>query len=200
MHTPHGDRRTIASAIGLWKPLRSTSGISATRRPPCQIWRKRLIFQNPIYKFFDSKQAIGEAICANRLAKISEVVNDAIADAPTASEKLRRLLNALIEAGNELFFHDRKLYDIAAVASRERWPSAAVYQQQLRQLIQHIIQEGRQAGEFERKTPLDETADAISLVMQPYICPLQLQFNLDTAPTAAVLLSSLILRSLAIRK
>lgn len=153
-----------------------------------------------IYKFFDSKQAIGEVICANRLAKISEVVNDAIADAPTASEKLRRLLNALIEAGNDLFFHDRKLYDIAAVASRERWPSAAVYQQQLRQLIQHIIQEGRQAGEFERKTPLGETADAISLVMQPYICPLQLQFNLDTAPTAAVLLSSLILRSLEIRK
>ena len=73
-----------------------------------------------IYKFFDSKQAIGEVICANRLAKISEVVNDAIADAPTASEKLRRLLNALIEAGNDLFFHHCKLYDIAAVASRER--------------------------------------------------------------------------------
>ena len=120
MHTPHGDRRTIASAIGLWKPLRSTSGISATRRPPCQIWRKRLVFQKTIYKFFDSKQAIGEAICANRLAKISVVVYDAIADAPTASEKLRRLLNALIEACNDLFFHDCKLYDIAAVASRER--------------------------------------------------------------------------------
>lgn len=58
--------------------------------------------------------------CANRLARISVVVYDAIADAPTASEKLRRLLNALIEAGNDLFFHDCKLYDIAAVASRER--------------------------------------------------------------------------------
>lgn len=44
-----------------------------------------------IYKFFDSKQAIGEAICASRLEKIMVAVSEAIADAPSASEKLRRL-------------------------------------------------------------------------------------------------------------
>ncbi|WP_224552296.1 TetR/AcrR family transcriptional regulator [Pectobacterium versatile] len=150
-----------------------------------------------IYKFFDSKQAIGEVICANRLATISEIVNQAIADVPGAPEKLRRLLRTLTEAGSDLFFHDRKLYDIAAVASRDRWPSAVAHQERLRQLVQQIILEGRQAGEFERKTPLDEATDAIYLVMRPYICPLQLQYNLDTAPAAAVLLSSLILRSLS---
>ncbi|PLM44888.1 TetR family transcriptional regulator, partial [Klebsiella michiganensis] len=37
----------------------------------------------------------------------------------------------------------------------------------------------------------------IYMVMCPFINPVQLQFNLETAPTAAVLLSSLILRSLA---
>ncbi|KAA3666121.1 MULTISPECIES: TetR/AcrR family transcriptional regulator [Pectobacterium] len=150
-----------------------------------------------IYKFFDSKQAIGEVICASRLAMIMDIVNSAIADAPTASEKLRRLFRALTEAGSDLFFHDRKLYDIAAVASRDRWPSAAAHEEKLRQLIQQILLEGRQSGEFERKTPLDETADAIYLVMRPYIVPAQLQYNLDTAVSAAVLLSSLILRSLS---
>jgi AcrR family transcriptional regulator len=150
-----------------------------------------------IYKFFDSKQAIGEVICANRLETVAVIVNNAIADAPTASEKLRRLLRALTDAGSDLFFHDRRLYDIAAVASRDSWPSAAAHQARLRQLIQHIIQQGRETGEFERKTPLDEATDAIFLVMRPYICPLQLQYNLDTASTSAVLLSSLILRSLS---
>ncbi|PVY74240.1 TetR/AcrR family transcriptional regulator [Pectobacterium versatile] len=150
-----------------------------------------------IYKFFDSKQAIGEVICASRLAMIMDIVNLAIADAPTASEKLRRLFRALTEAGSDLFFHDRKLYDIAAVASRDRWPSAAAHEEKLRQLIQQILLEGRQSREFERKTPLDETADAIYLVMRPYIVPAQLQYNLDTAVSAAVLLSSLILRSLS---
>lgn len=150
-----------------------------------------------IYKFFDSKQAIGEVICANRLAVIMEIVNSAIADAPSASEKLRRLFRALTEAGSNLFFHDRKLYDIAAVAARDKWPSAEAYEKRLRLLVEHIIVEGRQSGEFERKTPLDEAAHALYLVMRPYISPVQLQHNLDTAPAAATLLSSLILRSLS---
>lgn len=150
-----------------------------------------------IYKFFDSKQAIGEVICANRLEMIMTAVHSAVDNAPSASEKLRRLFRALTEAGSELFFHDRKLYDIAAVASREKWPSTEKYAERLLTLIESILVEGRQAGEFERKTPLDEAAYAIYMVMCPFINPVQLQFNLEVAPTAAVLLSSLILRSLA---
>ncbi|QJW54641.1 HTH-type transcriptional regulator BetI [Serratia plymuthica] len=104
-----------------------------------------------IYKFFDSKQAIGEVICVNRLAMIMEIVNSALADAPTASEKLRRLFKALTEAGSDLFFHDRKLYDIAAVAARERWPSVVAYEERLCQVIQHILLEGRQSGSSSAK-------------------------------------------------
>lgn len=150
-----------------------------------------------IYKFFDSKQAIGEVICASRLAMIMAIVDSAIEGAPSASEKLRRLFGSLIDASSDLFFHDRKLYDIAAVASRERWPTAVAHDLRVRQLIQHILLEGREAGEFERKTPLDEAAHAIYLVMRPYISPVQLQYNLESAPTAGTHLSALILRSLA---
>ncbi len=150
-----------------------------------------------IYKFFDSKQAIGEVICANRLDMIMNRVSAAIEDSPTASEKMRQLLRALVESGSDLFFHDRKLYDIAAVAARDKWPSAALHETRLQQLIEKIIAEGRHSGEFERKTPLDEATQAIFLVMRPYISPVQLQYNLDTAASAATLLASLILRSLS---
>ena len=150
-----------------------------------------------IYKFFNSKQAIGEVICANRLAMIMNIVSAAIADAPTASEKIRRLFKGLVESGSDLFFEDRKLYDIAAVAPREQWPSTEIYEQRLRQVIVQILQEGRQAGEFERKTPLDEAAEAAYLVIRPYVSPVQLQDNLATAATDVVLLSSLVLRSLS---
>lgn len=150
-----------------------------------------------IYKFFDSKQAIGEQICSNRLNMIMDIVNAAIADAPTASEKMRQMLKALTQAGSDLFFHDRKLYDIAAVAARDKWLSAALHEERIRQIIENIIIEGRGAGEFERKTPLDEASQAVFLVMRPYFSPVQLQYNLDTAESAAVLLSSLILRSLS---
>ncbi|MBV6290177.1 TetR/AcrR family transcriptional regulator [Pseudomonas aegrilactucae] len=150
-----------------------------------------------IYKFFDSKQAIGEVICTNRLAMIMAIVEAAIKEAPTASEKLRRLFRSLVDAGSDLFFHDRKLYDIAAVAGRDQWPSAVAHDERLRGLIQQIVVEGRQSGEFERKTPLDEAVQAIHLVMRPYISSVQLQYNLDIVSTAPVHLSALILRSLA---
>ena len=150
-----------------------------------------------IYKFFDSKQAIGEVICVNRLAMMMKIINSAVDEAPSSSEKLRRLFKTITEAGSDLFFRDRKIYDIAAVAARDNWPSVATHEKCLLQLIEQIISEGRQSGEFERKTPLDEAAHSIFLVMRPYISPVLLQYNLETASSSATLLSSLILRSLS---
>jgi len=60
-----------------------------------------------------------------------------------------------------------------------------------------VLQEGRETGDFERKTPLDEATAAISLVMRPYMNPLLLQYSFDYTATAPGLLSSLVLRSLS---
>ncbi|WP_321945694.1 TetR/AcrR family transcriptional regulator [Paraburkholderia sp. J10-1] len=150
-----------------------------------------------IYKFFDSKQAIGEVICANRLAAMIAAVNENVDDAHSATEKFRRMFKTLLAAGSQLFFQDRKLYDIAAVAAGSPWPSVAGYEEQIRQLIADILRLGRETGEFERKTPLDEAVNAIFLVMKPYFNPLLLQYNLDAADEATVQLASLVLRSLA---
>ena len=150
-----------------------------------------------IYKFFDSKQAIGEAICAKTLSALIATMEDAVAGAPTPTEKFRRLFKALTTTAVSLFFNDRKLYDIAAHAAGEGWPPARAYAQRIRQMLTEIIREGREAGEFERKTPLDETARAIHLVMRPFANPLLLQHNLDLVEDAPVQLSNLVLRSLA---
>lgn len=150
-----------------------------------------------IYKFFDSKQAIGEVICANRLNTIMVALDAAVADAHSAPERLRRIFKALVEAGSQLFFQDSKLYDIARTSASESWPSARAYEAHVKDLILKIVREGREAGDFERKTPLDETVDAIYLVLRPYLNPLLLQHNLENAEQATIQLSGLILRSLA---
>lgn len=150
-----------------------------------------------IYKFFDSKQAIGEAICSKTLSAIIAAVEEAVAGAPTSTEKFRRLFKALTATAVSLFFNDRKLYDIAASSAAEGWPSARAYAQRIRQILTDVIREGRESGEFERKTPLDETVHAIYLVIQPYANPLLLQHNLDRVGDAPVQLSNLVLRSLA---
>jgi len=150
-----------------------------------------------IYKFFDSKQAIGEAICVKTLSAIVAAVEEAVAGAPTSTEKFRRMFKTLTATSVSLFFHDRKLYDIAASSAGEGWPSARAYAERIRQILMEVVREGRETGEFERKTPLDETVHAIYLVIQPYANPLLLQHNLDFAEDAPVQLSNLVLRSLA---
>lgn len=150
-----------------------------------------------IYKFFDSKQAIGEVICTNTLNAILQAIDEAMLGAPTASERFRRMFRAAVEASVYLFFHDRKLYDIAASAAGEQWQSCTTYHDQIKQIILQIIREGRESGEFERKTPIDETTNAIYLVMHPYMNPLLLQHNLSLAEEVPVILSGLVLRSLA---
>src|SRR5690242_16483202 len=65
-----------------------------------------------IYKFFESKQAIGELICANCLHEIETDVRAAIDGADRPPEKLRRMFKATVESSLRLFFEDRKLYDI----------------------------------------------------------------------------------------
>jgi AcrR family transcriptional regulator len=150
-----------------------------------------------IYKFFDSKQAIGEAICSKTLSALIAAVEEAVAGAPTATEKFRRMFKALTATSVSLFFNDRKLYDIAASSAAEGWPSARAYTQRIRQILMDIVREGRENGEFERKTPLDETVHAIYLVMLPFANPLLLQHNLDLVEDAPGQLSNLVLRSLA---
>jgi AcrR family transcriptional regulator len=150
-----------------------------------------------IYKFFDSKQAIGEAICSKTLSAIVAAVDEAVTGASTPTEKFRRMFKALTGTSVALFFNDRKLYDIAASAAGEGWPPARAYAQRIRQILMEVVREGREAGEFERKTPLDETVHAIYLVMLPFVNPLLLQHNLDLVEEAPAQLSNLVLRSLA---
>ncbi|WLG42718.1 TetR/AcrR family transcriptional regulator [Pseudomonas sp. FP1740] len=150
-----------------------------------------------IYKFFDSKQAIGEAICANCLAEIVAAVEQAInVEDLSPTERFRRLVKTVIATGVNLFFNDRKLYDIAAFAASESWPSTQAYDAQIKRFVLQIVREGREIGEFERKTPLDETVEAIHLALRPFVNPLLLQYNLDYVEEAPTLTSNLILRSL----
>lgn len=83
------------------------------------------------------------------------------------------------------------------MASRDKWPSVAAHEERILQTIQQILVAGRESGEFERKTPLDEAAQAIYLVIRPYVNAGLLQHNLETVPAAVVQLPALILRSLA---
>lgn len=150
-----------------------------------------------IYKFFESKEAIGEAICSQCLSSIIAEVEEVVRGANTATQKLRRFADRLTVRSVELFSNDRRIYEIAVHASVEKWASSQAYLVHIEDMLARVIVEGRETGEFERKTPLDETCRSIVGAMEPYINPVMLQYKLDDLPRGANEMVSLVLRSLA---
>ena len=150
-----------------------------------------------IYKFFDSKQAIGEAICTQCLDKIFSAALASAGEARTPTEKFRRFFSTITGKSTELLFQEKLLYDLAANSATEKWPSANAYLARVEETLREIILLGRETGEFERKTPIDETCSAIMLTMQPFMHPLLLEFNLEGLPETETQVINLILRSLA---
>src|SRR2546427_6015902 len=63
-----------------------------------------------IYKFFDSKQAIGEAICSKTLSAIVAAGGEALAGARTPSGKFPRMVKTLTATRGNLFFKHRQLH------------------------------------------------------------------------------------------
>src|SRR5688500_7736771 len=104
-----------------------------------------------IYRFFESKQAIGEAICAGCVEDIYDQVRAAVEQGQGATDKLRRFAKTVTAALGELFFDDRKLHEIAVHASSENWPPVQAFIERLIRLLEAILKEGRESGEFERK-------------------------------------------------
>jgi AcrR family transcriptional regulator len=150
-----------------------------------------------IYRFFESKQAIGEAICAECVGGLFDQVREAVDEGQDATDKLRRFARTTTTATVELLFSDRKLYEIAVHGSSENWEVVRAYTERLQGLLEEILKEGRENGEFERKTPLDETRRSIFYALRPFIDPVFLERSLDLPPEAQTEVTGLVLRSLA---
>jgi AcrR family transcriptional regulator len=151
-----------------------------------------------VYRFFDSKQAIGEAVCGLTLNRIVARLHEVEGEPRGAAERLRRLYRTLVDRGLELFFNERRLHDIVSAAIEGDWSSVAAYRRDLEAIVRRLIVAGREAGEFERKTPLDDAASAIVSTLTPFCHPILLeQSDHAELPTVASQVAALVLRSLA---
>jgi AcrR family transcriptional regulator len=150
-----------------------------------------------IYRFFESKQAIGEAICGDCVSGLFDQVREAVDQGEDPTDKLRRYARTVTTATVDLLFTDHKLYEIAVHASSENWEVVRAYTERLQRLLEEILREGRESGEFERKTPLDETRRSIFYALLPFINPVFLEHSLALLPDAQTEVTALVLRSLA---
>lgn len=151
-----------------------------------------------IYRFFESKQAIGEAIAALVLGEMDLKLQGIAMEDGSPTSRLRKVLSTLMHHSCELFLQDRKLHDIVIVAVENDWCAAGGHELALEAAIRQVVTDGREAGEFERKTPIDDICRAIAAAAQSFSHPRLLEHkSREDLEQRLQAVTSLVLRSLA---
>ncbi|ASK21736.1 hypothetical protein CEK60_21710 [Halomonas sp. N3-2A] len=108
------------------------------------------------------------------------------------------MLQCLLAQSLKVFLRERRLHDIIVAAIENEWQVTEAHDRAIYEVIEKIVSDGRESGEFERKTPLDEVCTAIRSTASVYAQPVLLKLTDPREKErrlAAV--TNLILRSLA---
>ncbi len=127
-----------------------------------------------VYRFFASRDAINECICGR---VVNEVADIAFAIARTnapAMEKLDQLLTAVHHHNKMTLVKDRRMHDLIVTAMQENWAIIKAHIGRLVMIIEAIIREGIEAGEFEVEDAA-EAARAVKSAFIPFFHPILIE-------------------------
>ena len=157
--------RVVASAHALF----SSKGFAATS--VAEIAANLQVAPTYLYKFFQSKTAIGEAVCTSMLSAVDEALWQVARGRLRPMDKVANLFRVILKESVGMFFAERKLHDMVARALEEDWPAIATHRQQIREVIAHILDEGMQAGAFDPQLDRAETVEAVFWALLPFAHP-----------------------------
>jgi AcrR family transcriptional regulator len=149
-----------------------------------------------LYKFFESKQSIGDAICSHCLSAVLAEIEESVRETSSPVEKLRRVFLGLENRGWRVKNEARKLHEMISASFEEHWGSVARFKEAVFQMIRGIVAQGRESGEFERKTPLEETCRAIARLTELFFHPTLLEQAGKSQQEEALAVANVVIRSL----
>lgn len=110
-----------------------------------------------VYRFFPSKAAVNQEICARILSGLDEAAW-AVARGPgSPPERIRALFHLLQQQTEALFFQERRMHDMVAAALEENWPTVEQHINTIDDAFRHIVTEGQAQGVF---APVDPQSAA----------------------------------------
>jgi len=149
-----------------------------------------------IYKFFESKQAIGEAMCWHCLGAALSQIDESLEQAKSPVEKLRRIFLGLEAVTWQILSEQRKIHEMVMVSFEENWESIGRFREGIYEMIRKVIVQCRESGDFERKTPLEETARAIARMTELFYHPTLLDQAGKSQHDEALAVANVAIRSL----
>jgi len=124
-----------------------------------------------VYRFFPSKNAIVEAICQRCLGEL-DAKAWAVARSPgSAAERMERLFLEIFAYHKDNLLTDQRVNDIVLVAMEHSWDAIRAHKESIRRVVEKILREGIEAGEFEPVDPRP-TSELIKRSMLHFCHPL----------------------------
>lgn len=125
-----------------------------------------------IYRFYQSKIDIAEAMTREFSKKTRAFLEDIIRDAARSpSRKMHDFFISRLEMTFRVFEANPKLMELAEIMGRERPEFFAEERAQERMQIERILDEGRDSGDFALPTDLTITADLVQCAMMKFRVP-----------------------------
>lgn len=119
-----------------------------------------------VYRFFDSKNAIVEAICRRCLSDVEEKAWAVARSKTAAAQRMERLILEILAYHKENLVTEHRVNELVVAAIEQNWDTIRAHKNVVRNVVEVILRDGIDAGEFEPVDPL-ETAE---LVMRSVVC------------------------------
>ena len=113
-----------------------------------------------VYRFFESKGAIRDAICYRLLEQEHAMIEEIIASPEPAAVRLERIILAINTYNRCQFVKEKRLHDMVEVAMAENWEAVQAHCDKIKGYYATVIAEGIASGEFAKLDPV-ETAEGL---------------------------------------
>ena len=106
-----------------------------------------------VYRFFPSKTAIVQAICQRCLSEVEEAAWAIARSKAPAAQRIERLILEILAYHKENLLTEQRVNDIVLVAIEHNWDNIRAHKDALRNVVELILRDGIEAGEFEAVDP-----------------------------------------------
>ena len=131
-----------------------------------------------VYRFFESKSAIKDAICYRLLKQEHAMIEEIIASPEPAAVRLERIIVAINTYNRCQFVKEKRLHDMVEVAMAENWDAVQAHCDKIKGYYAEVIAQGIASGEFAKLDPA-ETAKSFFLLCAGLCHPTLIAQNND---------------------
>jgi AcrR family transcriptional regulator len=107
-----------------------------------------------VYRFFDSKRAIHEAVACRLMGEVEQAATAIAAGPGSATARMRELLMTVHYMNRERFVGDSKLHEMVTIAMEEDWKVCDAHLEFLAGAVGKVLADGMATGEFKAGDPM----------------------------------------------